>query len=100
MEGTQNDKLQSRKDGQATDGRSTLEQDLTVRQATRAYPMAIFWCLAVSTCVIMEGYDSKSILRGHPSLLLVLYANIHLQPFYLGTFSPSQLFRRNVSYTA
>jgi hypothetical protein len=29
-----------------------------VREAARAYPSAIFWSLAVSTCVIMEGFDS------------------------------------------
>ncbi|KAL2426167.1 Maltose permease MAL31 [Exophiala dermatitidis] len=34
------------------------ENKLTVRESIRAYPMAIFWCLAVSMCVIMEGYDA------------------------------------------
>ena len=34
------------------------EHALTLRQAINAYPMAIFWCLIASTCVIMEGYDT------------------------------------------
>ncbi|KAH7367480.1 alpha-glucosides permease MPH2/3 [Plectosphaerella cucumerina] len=34
------------------------EHSLTVREAIRAYPMAIFWSLMVSMCVIMEGYDA------------------------------------------
>jgi SP family general alpha glucoside:H+ symporter-like MFS transporter len=34
------------------------EHALTTAQAVRAYPMAIFWCLMVSMCVIMEGYDT------------------------------------------
>ncbi len=43
---------------QGAHDRSHVEQSLTVREAIRAYPMAIFWCLAVSFCVIMEGYDT------------------------------------------
>jgi hypothetical protein len=39
-------------------GAARSEQRLDVRQAIRAYPAAIFWCLAVSMCVIMEGYDT------------------------------------------
>ncbi|GMK59736.1 hypothetical protein CspeluHIS016_0803420 [Cutaneotrichosporon spelunceum] len=34
------------------------ERELSTRDAIRAYPMAIFWSLAVSMCVIMEGYDT------------------------------------------
>ncbi|OAP59148.1 hypothetical protein AYL99_06446 [Fonsecaea erecta] len=37
---------------------SHFEHSLTVREAIKAYPMAVFWSLAVSTCVIMEGFDS------------------------------------------
>ncbi|KAJ6004823.1 general substrate transporter [Penicillium herquei] len=36
---------------------SAVEHNLTVYQAINAYPMAIFWCLVVSMCVIMEGYS-------------------------------------------
>ncbi|KAL2695086.1 hypothetical protein AAEP93_004147 [Penicillium crustosum] len=36
---------------------AALAHNLTVRDAIRAYPMAIFWCLSISMCVIMEGYD-------------------------------------------
>ncbi|KAJ9608209.1 hypothetical protein H2200_007197 [Cladophialophora chaetospira] len=45
-------------DYQAQSSRSQFEHNLTVREAIRAYPMAIFWSLAVSMCVIMEGFDS------------------------------------------
>ncbi|OHW93446.1 sugar porter family MFS transporter [Colletotrichum incanum] len=34
------------------------ERSLTPRGAIRAYPMAVFWSLIVSLCVIMEGYDT------------------------------------------
>lgn len=34
-----------------------VEHNLTVLEAIKAYPMAMFWCLVISTCVIMEGYD-------------------------------------------
>jgi hypothetical protein len=43
---------------QAAADRSDLEHELTPSQAIRAYPMAIFWTLMVSMCVIMEGYDT------------------------------------------
>lgn len=33
------------------------EHDLTVKQALTWYPGAVAWCLVISTCVIMEGYD-------------------------------------------
>ncbi|OHE94901.1 sugar porter family MFS transporter [Colletotrichum orchidophilum] len=34
------------------------ERHMTPRDAIRAYPMAVFWSLVVSLCVIMEGYDT------------------------------------------
>lgn len=34
------------------------EHSLTVRQALKAYPWAVFWSLCVSMSVIMEGYDT------------------------------------------
>lgn len=54
------------------------EHNLTARQAVRDYPWAIFWSLAVSMCVIMEGYDQ--ILLGS------LYAYPTFQKHY-GTIS-------------
>lgn len=33
------------------------EHELTAREAIRKYPRAIMWCLVVSMCVVMEGYD-------------------------------------------
>lgn len=35
------------------------EQELSIRDAIRAYPQAIMWALVSSTCVIMEGYDTN-----------------------------------------
>ncbi|KAJ0277553.1 hypothetical protein COL940_004444 [Colletotrichum noveboracense] len=34
-----------------------FEHNLTFRQAFGIYYKAILWCLVISTCVIMEGYD-------------------------------------------
>lgn len=49
------EKWQDRHLSQAAADRSHLEHNLTPLQAIKAYPMAIFWCLAVSMTVIMEG---------------------------------------------
>lgn len=45
------------------------EHDLTVRDALRKYPWAVFWSLVVSMSVIMEGYDTILIgsLYAYPS---------------------------------
>ncbi|KAL3417558.1 maltose permease MAL31 (alpha glucoside transporter) [Phlyctema vagabunda] len=37
---------------------SDAEHNLTPIQAIKVYPTAVFWCLMVSMCVIMEGYDT------------------------------------------
>lgn len=34
------------------------EHELTPIQALKMYPLAVMWCLLISTCVIMEGYDT------------------------------------------
>jgi MFS transporter, SP family, general alpha glucoside:H+ symporter len=34
---------------------AAVQYQLTPLQAIKAYPMAIFWSLAVSMCVVMEG---------------------------------------------
>jgi hypothetical protein len=46
------------------------EHSLTVREAIRAYPMAIFWSLMVSMCVIMEGWSSGPCLTLSASLTI------------------------------
>jgi MFS transporter, SP family, general alpha glucoside:H+ symporter len=38
---------------------ASQEKDMTIWQAVQANPMAIFWSLVISTCVIMEGYDTN-----------------------------------------
>lgn len=35
------------------------EKDMTIREAIVANKKAIFWSLVISTCVIMEGYDTN-----------------------------------------
>ncbi|EXJ57713.1 uncharacterized protein A1O5_12503 [Cladophialophora psammophila CBS 110553] len=35
------------------------EKDMTIRQAIKVYKKAIIWSLVISTCVIMEGYDTN-----------------------------------------
>lgn len=37
------------------------EKDMTIPQAIKAYKKAIMWSLVISTCVIMEGYDTNLI---------------------------------------
>lgn len=34
-----------------------LDASLTIKQALRKYKKAVFWALALSTALIMEGYD-------------------------------------------
>nr|AOC89493.1 hypothetical protein FGSG_00070 [Fusarium vorosii] len=35
------------------------EHNLPPLQAVRKYPWTVFWCLVVSMCVVMEGYDTN-----------------------------------------
>ena len=35
------------------------EKEMTIREAIVANKKAIFWSLVISTCVIMEGYDTN-----------------------------------------
>jgi MFS transporter, SP family, general alpha glucoside:H+ symporter len=37
------------------------EKDLAPREAIKGYSPAILWSLVISTCVIMEGYDTNLI---------------------------------------
>ncbi len=41
----------------------SAQHKMTITDALRDYPWALFWCLMVSMCVIMEGYDT--ILMGN-----------------------------------
>lgn len=59
---------------------SDPEPYLSPLQAIKAYPMAIFWAVLVSMCVIMEGYDT--ILIGN------FYAYPTFQKKY-GTYFPA-----------
>jgi SP family general alpha glucoside:H+ symporter-like MFS transporter len=46
-----------------------IEHSLTVRQALKIYPKALFWSVGVSTAIIMLGYDTAllSTLFAYPS---------------------------------
>lgn len=48
------------------------QEHLTIRECFRYYPKAIAWSLLVSTCVIMEGYDT--ILIGNCALYEIVMA--------------------------
>lgn len=48
------------------------QEHLTIRECFKYYPKAIAWSLLVSTCVIMEGYDT--ILIGNCSLYQTVMA--------------------------
>ncbi|OBT43083.1 hypothetical protein VE00_05486 [Pseudogymnoascus sp. WSF 3629] len=36
----------------------TAQHKMGLREAIKNYPWAMFWCLMVSMCVVMEGYDT------------------------------------------
>lgn len=55
---------------------STHEHSLTVRQALKAYPWAVFWSLVVSMSIIMEGYDT------------ILIGSLYAYPTYAQKFGP------------
>jgi len=42
-----------------------VEHTLSVRECVKNYPMAIFWSVMVSMCVVMEGQESTSIYKLH-----------------------------------
>lgn len=56
------------------------EQKLTLLQALKLYPKAIFWSMLLSSTLIMEGYDL--------ALLGSLYASTEFNKKY-GTFNPA-----------
>lgn len=41
------------------------EHKITPMEALKAYPMAVFWSLMVSMCVIMEGFSVPRPIRLH-----------------------------------
>ena len=40
-----------------------IEHTLSVMECVKNYPMAIFWSIMVSMCVVMEGLHSTSAFR-------------------------------------
>jgi SP family general alpha glucoside:H+ symporter-like MFS transporter len=40
-----------------------IEHTLSVMECVKNYPMAIFWSIMVSMCVVMEGLHSTSTFR-------------------------------------
>ncbi len=58
MEDGGNEKLDSQQLQEYAKGGTVTEHELTPLQALKCYPMAMFWCIMVSMCVVMEGYDT------------------------------------------
>lgn len=54
------------------------EHALTVRQALKSYPWAVFWSLIVSLSIIMEGYDT------------ILIGSLYAYPTYARRFGEYQ----------
>ncbi|OAA78978.1 maltose permease MAL31 [Akanthomyces lecanii RCEF 1005] len=52
------DPIVSAKVEAAAKAATEVAHELSLWDAVKAFPMAIFWCLMVSMCVIMEGYDT------------------------------------------
>jgi SP family general alpha glucoside:H+ symporter-like MFS transporter len=74
----------------AKDG-ANLEYTLSPWQAVQAYPMAIFWALLVSMCVVMEGYDT------------ILIGNFYAYPTFAakyGTYFPKSGYQLTAAWQA
>ncbi|MCJ1396978.1 hypothetical protein MMC11_000170 [Xylographa trunciseda] len=53
-----NEKLQGSRLTEYAKTGADLEHHMSPLEAIKAYPMAIFWAVLVSMCVVMEGYDT------------------------------------------
>src|SRR5690349_6426321 len=51
-----------------------IEHNLSLKEALRKYPKAVFWSIMVSTAIIMEGYD------------IVLVTSLFAQPAFAERF--------------
>ena len=51
----------------------SAERELNWRQAIKMYPKAIFWSIAISLCIVMEGYDTARESRCTASIPLADY---------------------------
>ncbi|MCJ1256302.1 hypothetical protein MMC24_004123 [Lignoscripta atroalba] len=68
-----------------------LEHQLSPLEAIKAYPMAIFWALLVSMCVVMEGYDT------------ILIGNFYAYPMFkqkYGTYFPGVGYQLTAAWQA
>ncbi|KAK9358961.1 general substrate transporter [Lipomyces starkeyi] len=68
-----------------------VDQSLPPLQAIKAYPKAIFWCLLVSMCVVMEGYDT------------ILIGNFYAYPSFAkkyGTYFPGVGYQLTAAWQA
>ncbi|KAK9482505.1 general substrate transporter [Lipomyces starkeyi] len=67
------------------------EDTMALWKAIKAYPMAIFWCLVVSMCVVMEGYDT------------ILIGNFYAYPTFAqkyGTYFPGVGYQLTAAWQA
>jgi len=60
VESTRSESIEYSRDASSKRPTSSRQRqdDLSIWQCVQAYRPAIFWSLVVSTCVIMEGYDT------------------------------------------
>lgn len=49
---------------------SDLESNMTLKEALRCYPKAVFWSLALSTAIVMEGFGESNRRDSQPCLQL------------------------------
>lgn len=76
-----------------------FEHSLSPLEAIKSYPMAIFWCLVISTCVIMEGYSQILVqsLYAYPQFQLKYGENVGIGPTGYQISAPWQAGLTNAS---
>jgi len=74
---------------------SQIEHELSPWEAIKAYPVAVFWCLMVSMCVVMVN----TFLRGTPGVVKTILNSFRraMISFLLGTFLLIQHLRKNMA---
>ena len=55
---TMDDKLQGKVLADYAQVGAAAEHNMGPMEAVKNHPWALFWCLMVSMCVVMEGYDT------------------------------------------
>jgi hypothetical protein len=69
---------------------SKLEHELNAWEAIKAYPMAVFWCLILSMCVVMVSIPLRI-----EAMVILIRSRRATTLFSLATSLPIQLLRRS-----